>query len=139
MNTITKKIKSDPSLLPEIEEWIISLLKTTSLNKEKIDVVAMAASEAVSNCVVHGNKSDPDKSVSISFSSDGNKIVLKFKDEGSGFKIERVPDPTSKENIMKESGRGIHIMKTVLDSLEYNFTDDGTEAILTVNLETEMD
>ncbi|KAB2846473.1 MAG: ATP-binding protein [Melioribacteraceae bacterium] len=58
-----------------------------------------------------------------------------FKDEGKGFNINTVPDPTKPENILKESGRGIHIMKNFLDDLKYNFTPTGTEAILVVRLD----
>ena len=61
------------------------------------------------------------------------KIV--FKDEGTGFIPDKVPDPTEPENILKESGRGIHIMKNFLDELKYNFTPTGTEAILVVKLD----
>ena len=61
------------------------------------------------------------------------KII--FKDEGEGFEPKSVPDPTTPENILKESGRGIHIMKSYLSSLSYNFTPDGTEAILEMSLD----
>jgi serine/threonine-protein kinase RsbW len=62
-------------------------------------------------------------------------MTITIKDEGRGFKLEAVPDPTRPENILKESGRGIHIMRSFLKDLRYNFTPTGTETILTLALD----
>ena len=49
--------------------------------------------------------------------------------------LEYYPDPTDPENILKDSGRGIHIMKSFIDELTYNFTPSGTETILVIKLD----
>ncbi len=92
----------------------------------------MATAEAAANCMLHGNKNDKKKNVEVNIFIETDKIIVKFKDEGKGFKIKNVPDPTQPENILKTSGRGLHIMKSLLDDLKYNFTPSGTEVILTV-------
>ena len=79
---------------------------------------------------MHGNKSDRNKFLKIKVIVDDEKFKIIFKDEGNGFNPQKVPDPTKPENILKDNGRGIHIMKTFLDELSYNFTEDGTETIL---------
>ena len=61
---------------------------------------------------------------------DDDFFKVSIKDEGNGFKLDQVPDPTKPENILKESGRGIHIMKSFLDDLQYKFSETGTEVIL---------
>lgn len=131
----TKEFPSDPDLLPEIEEFVIGIAEELNLSKDKYNNLALSVSEAASNSMVHGNKLDIEKKVHITVKISDNKMEIIFKDEGKGFNIDKVPDPTRPENILKESGRGIHIMKNFLDDLKYNFTPTGTEAILVVHLD----
>ncbi len=130
-----REIASDPELLPELEEFIVELAKQSNLRNDKLNSLALSFSEAASNCVVHGNKMDKNKKVKITVHVNENKIIVIIKDEGKGFNINTVPDPTKPENILKDSGRGIHIMRSFLDDLRYNFTPTGTETILEISLD----
>ena len=125
-----KEISSDPESLPELEEFILDIAKKCNLNDEKLNGLALSFSEAASNSVVHGNKLDKNKKVKISVLVNDKKITIIIKDEGRGFNPQAVPDPTRPENILKDNGRGIHIMRSFLYDLRYNFTPSGTETIL---------
>ncbi len=57
-------------------------------------------------------------------------LTIKIKDEGKGFDPSIVPDPTNPENLLKDSGRGLYLMKVYMDGLSYNQTPEGTETIL---------
>lgn len=129
-----KEIQSDPDLLPELEELIIKLAKKYNLTDEKLNSLALSFSEAASNSIVHGNKLDVNKKVKITIKVDKDKMTVIIKDEGKGFNLDSVPDPTKPENILKDNGRGIHIMRSFLNDLRYNFTPTGTEAILEIKL-----
>mgnify|MGYP002077894138 FL=1 len=61
-------------------------------------------------------------------------LTVKIKDEGKGFDPTTVPDPTDPENLLKDSGRGLYLMRVYMDSLTYNQTAEGTETILTIKL-----
>ena len=61
-------------------------------------------------------------------------MEVSLKDQGNGFEVSEVPDPTKPENILKDSGRGIHIIRNFVDDLKYNFSPEGTEAILFLSL-----
>jgi serine/threonine-protein kinase RsbW len=128
------EIKSDPDLLPEVEAFMVDVAKEVGLSEDKYNNLALSVSEAVSNSMVHGNKEDKSKKINIDITSNGSTLKIIIKDEGKGFDLKKVPDPTEPENILKDSGRGIHIMRSFLDDLEYNFTDSGTETILTIKL-----
>jgi len=130
-----KEIISDPELLPEIEEFFQNIADELNLDETKHNNLTLSAAEAVSNSMVHGNKLDKNKTVKINVEITDNKIEVKFTDQGEGFNPKKVPDPTAPENILKDSGRGIHIMKSFLSDLRYNFTPDGTETILTMSLD----
>lgn len=129
-----KIVKSNPDLLPELEDKIIEIAKSLNLSPTKINSLALSFSEAISNSMKHGNQYNKDKNVIIDIYTDNNKLFISLKDEGQGFDINAIPDPTKPENILKESGRGIHIMKNFLDDLVYNFSPDGTQVILVINL-----
>ena len=134
IKSYNKIFKSKSTLLPKIEDYVLDIAKQTNISELKLNNLEMAVAEASANGILHGNKSDESKKVEVTIIVESNKLIVKFKDEGSGFKMDEIPDPTKPENILKNSGRGVHIMKAFLDDLEYNFTPSGTEVVLTVNL-----
>lgn len=127
-------VPSDPDLLPELEEYIIQIAQEVNLDDTKINNLALSFSEAISNCMKHGNRFDKSKTVTVTVTVSDSKLKIMLKDEGKGFDLEAVPDPTKPENILKDSGRGIHIMRNFLDDLKYNFTPQGTEVTLEISL-----
>ena len=129
----TKIFKSDPELLPEIEDYILDTIKHLNLKSELSNNIELAIAEAAANSILHGNKNDPTKNVTIKVNLNSSSIIISFADEGKGFRPNEVPDPTKPENLLKGSGRGVHIMKTLVDGLEYIFSKKGTELILTFN------
>ena len=135
MKTIFKKdIPSDPDLMPEVEEFVLEVAEKAGLNEDKHNNIALAVAEAISNSMKHGNKNDKSKRVFIKITVNDEKMIVTLKDEGKGFDPATIPDPTKPENILKDSGRGVHIMRSLLDDLRYNFTPEGTEIILEISL-----
>ena len=130
----TKNFTSDPDNLVEVEEFITEVANEFNLDEDIKNNLSLSLSEAASNAMVHGNKLDPKKYVDIKITVSDDKIKVVIKDEGNGFDPSSVPDPTAPENLLKDSGRGIHIMKTFLENMRYNFTDSGTEVILEISL-----
>ena len=135
MKNYRKEFPSDPDMLPQIDSFILDIAKDLNLSKEKLNGLSLSVAEAASNAIIHGNKCDRDKKLVIDIIVNQNQIIVKFKDQGSGFDPSHVPDPTETENILKESGRGIHIMKSYLDDLKFNFTPNGTEVSLIISLD----
>ena len=76
----------------------------------------MALIEALENAVVHGNCEDPDKRVYVTCrcTAEG-EVSITVQDEGQGFDTGTLPDPTAPENRLRTSGRGIYLMKTLMD------------------------
>ncbi len=128
-----KSFPSDPDLLPEIEDFIMEKVTEASLDKKKLSNLALSVAEATSNAIMHGNKADKDKNVYIEIKILPDKIDIVIRDEGGGFTLENVPDPTLPENILKDSGRGIYIMRSFLDDLKFDFSSKGTTLTLSVN------
>lgn len=129
-----KSFPSDPDLLPEIEDWVMEIAQEAKLNEDKFNHLALSVAEASSNSIMHGNKSDKNIPLDIEVTYDSEQIEITFSDSGTGFIMEEVPDPTTPENILKDSGRGIHIMRSFLDDLRYSFSSNGTEVTLVLKL-----
>ena len=128
------EIESDPNNLITVEEFVNYFCKDVNLPDEKLSNVLLAVTEATTNAIIHANKCDHTKKVTIDASDENSKLIIKIKDEGEGFDPGNIPDPTEPENLLKDSGRGIYLMKVYMDDLQYNRTPSGMELVLTVNL-----
>jgi serine/threonine-protein kinase RsbW len=95
--------------------------------------VPVALSEALSNAILYGNGENPHKHVRISATLDEAGIVLEVTDEGVGFDLDRsTTDPTALENLEREDGRGLFLMKALMDRVE-RFDDHGNVVRLTLS------
>lgn len=103
-----------------LQDRIIGLLEEHGYSDRDVFVMRLAIEEAVVNAIKHGNNRDPDKRVFVRCKVDPEKIWLQIEDEGDGFVLADVPDPTADENLDKPSGRGIKLMESFLTSIEYN-------------------
>jgi serine/threonine-protein kinase RsbW len=97
--------------------------------------VGLAVREAVINAIVHGNGEDPDLTVDVILTSNGEGLVAKIRDRGQGFDPKRAPDPTEDPNLLRTSGRGLLLMKAFVDSVGFRRRKDrGMEITLTKKL-----
>ena len=128
------EIESDPNNLITIEEFVNYFAKDLGLSDEQLSVLLLAVTEATTNAIIHANKCDPSKMVKIHAQIENSKLVIRIKDEGKGFDPTKLPDPTEPENLLKDSGRGVFLMKVYMDEVKYNVTPTGLETILVLNI-----
>jgi len=126
-------LNSNRSEIQKFEEFLESVNSKFNLSAERFINLQIASSEAVVNAIVHGNNEDASKKVYVEIQFDDKSMLIKIRDEGKGFDLQTLPDPTSNENILKESGRGIFIIRSLVDDFHCNSTDSGTEFVLVVN------
>lgn len=82
--------------------------------------IQMAIEEAVVNAIEHGNKKAPDKKVRLVFDVTPEKAVMTISDEGAGFDHRNVADPTTEELVDKPRGRGVMLMRELMDEVKFN-------------------
>jgi serine/threonine-protein kinase RsbW len=133
-NIYTLDIESDPNNLITVEEFVNYFCLDLKLEEDRIPGILLAVTEATTNAMIHGNKCDTSRSVKISAKVENSNLVIVVKDEGHGFDPGIVPDPTKPENLLKDSGRGLYLMRIYMDELKYNVTPTGTETILTLRI-----
>ena len=113
-------IKSDISELIKVEIFLLEILKEFNVSEKYFNKIYLCISEAVLNSIKHGNKEDRNKDVIICLDCNDNTVNVIIEDEGEGFDLSEIEDPTMIPNIKKESGRGIFIIKNLCNNLEYN-------------------
>ena len=129
------EIESDPNNLITVEEFVNYFAKDLGVNDNKMNGLLLSVTEATTNAIIHGNKCDANKKVFINVFVENDSIIIKVKDEGEGFNPENIPDPTEPQNLLKDSGRGVYLMRVYMDDLKYNATPEGMETILVLKLE----
>jgi serine/threonine-protein kinase RsbW len=127
-----KSIKiSIPSLIENIkiiESFIDNAKENYYIDDDIYGNIMISVTECVSNAILHGNKGDSSKNVDLELHFDEQEIKFVIKDEGNGFDIKILEDPTSPEKLEKTGGRGIFLMKHLADDV--TFEEEGRKTIL---------
>lgn len=112
-------IQSDKKELIQVENFLRLLFRKENLPEESFNKVFLCVSEAVINSIEHGNKNEIRKKVTIEVLCHHKDLYIAVTDEGDGFDYREVADPTVEENIKNETGRGIFIMKSISNKIDF--------------------
>ncbi len=113
-------IPSDLTYVIGINYHISNLLKEFGYPPQDTRVnIPLACDEAITNAIVHGNESNPEKKVNIQIYVSPNRFRIRVRDEGRGFRLEDVSNPTKGEALMRSSGRGVYLMRNIMDKVEF--------------------
>ena len=119
-----------PSTLDTIdrmEQEAEKFAMTHGFHEDDAANIAMAVREATVNAVLHGNSYSRDKQVHAAFEATGQDITIRIADEGAGFNAALLPDPLLPENILRGSGRGVFLMRALMDEVHFRQLSPGTE------------
>jgi serine/threonine-protein kinase RsbW len=134
-NVGTIKIPSSPDNIAAVDEFLEDWLRQRKVPEDTIADLAIAITELVNNAIKHGNKKNQKKMVTVSLSMEPHEAVATIADEGEGFDPGDIPDPVAEENLMKEIGRGIFIVKSLMDEVKFVFpAGGGTKVTITKKL-----
>ena len=117
-----------PSRIESVEEAASladEFARSRGFADDVIFAVDLAIRESVANAIKHGNQLDESKNVQITLSDLDEGFEVQVRDQGSGFSVEDIPDPTDPENILKTNGRGILFMRSFMDEVEWTNPSDG--------------
>lgn len=115
-------IYSEVENLPVVESLIDRVCQSVGIHEDIYGNVLIAVTEAVNNAIVHGNKLNKEATVEVAVYDQASALYFSIEDVGPGFNPENLPDPTAPENLEKENGRGIYLMRHLADEVEFNET-----------------
>ena len=128
------EIPSNPDELSRVDETVDKIAAEMGFSPQQRDDLAIAVTEAVNNAIMHGNNADPRKKVLITFIIEPGVFTIKIRDQGPGFDPDSLPDPTAPENILLEKGRGLFIIRHLMDEFHLFRTPHGMELVLVKKL-----
>jgi serine/threonine-protein kinase RsbW len=104
---------------------VTNFVQSCGVGEESAFGVEMAVREAITNAIVHGNREDEAKAVEVTFNCLEHALEIEVRDQGKGFDPSNVPDPTDPANILKTSGRGIFLMRSFMDEVQWLMRPEG--------------
>jgi serine/threonine-protein kinase RsbW len=113
-------VPSVPNQLQTLAEQLLRDAQRCHLNPDESFALHLALEEALYNAAKHGNKLDPNKNVTVDFTVTCDKIDLTVTDQGEGFSPQEIPDCRMQENLYKFGGRGVLLMRSYMDVVEFN-------------------
>ena len=116
----TVVIQSSHDLVHNLCKEIIKEVKSNHFSQSDVFGIRLSIEEAMMNAARHGNSNDPLKEIHVAYSITADKFDISIEDEGCGFSPEAVPDPRCGENLYKAAGRGLLLIRTYMDSVDYN-------------------
>lgn len=112
-------LPSNPQKITELEGFLSGVLNDLQLTRDRYPEMLISLTEAVNNAIIHGNKLDESKSVKINCKDNNKHLCFSISDEGQGFDVKEVPDPTSEDLIDCCGGRGVLIMSNLADKIRF--------------------
>lgn len=123
-------IGSNPKNIAKVEKFLEKVAAHVTLDEIQLNKLMVSLTEAVNNAIVHGNKANPKKKVTIVCEAVPGWLLIMVNDQGRGFKLEEIANPLKKENLLRESGRGIFLMRTLMDRVEFESVKGGYQVRL---------
>jgi serine/threonine-protein kinase RsbW len=130
----TYTLASSLDSVNEVEQKAEALAREAGVDDDDLFKISMAVREAAVNAVIHGNARDPDKQITVSLENTGASLIFSVADQGKGLDPDSIPDPLAPENLMRGSGRGIFLIRSLMDEVHFKQLNPGTELTLIKHL-----
>ncbi|MGD9126193.1 MAG: ATP-binding protein [Planctomycetia bacterium] len=121
-------IPSNAGTTGSLRDEVLNHLKKAGWGKRDRFSVHLALEEALVNAIKHGNQMDPSKTVHVQCNLAKDAIEITVTDEGTGFNLAALPDPTDEIHRKSPNGRGVLLMRSFMDQVEFN--DSGNQVFL---------
>ena len=125
------QLPSDLRIIEAAVTYLESRCRAYSFSGSRLNLnFRVGVTEALANAVLYGNQSDPAKTVRVEVALDPSRVVLEVSDEGAGFDPVSVPDPTLPANLDRAGGRGLFLIRELMDEVEYNDRGNAVRLVL---------
>ncbi len=128
------KLNSTMESVSEVEAAADKMVTEAGLDDDLRFHITMAVHEATVNAVLHGNEYDPSKLINVVLEVTDSDFIFTISDQGTGFDPEHIPDPLAPENLLRGTGRGIFLIRSLMDEVHFRQLHPGTELTLVKHL-----
>ncbi len=116
-NRVKVALESKLESVERAEELAHEFARSAGFHEDDQFRIGMAVRESMVNAVHHGNQYDPQKKACLRMELEARELVVTVTDQGPGFDLSLVPDPLAEENLLKQSGRGVFLIRTLMDEV----------------------
>ena len=116
---LERSLPSEVAAISPFVDKLMRLIRKSGCADEAESDIEIALREALANAIIHGNYENPRKHVYVRFRCDPDEVSFAVKDEGRGFDLNKIADPTAPENTGAVHGRGIYVMKALMDEVRF--------------------
>jgi serine/threonine-protein kinase RsbW len=127
-------LPSNPKLIHRVELYLKKINRVAHLDEIQMHKLMVSLTEAVNNAIIHGNKSDISKKVRVRCDVTPGGLMFIVEDQGKGFTLDKIKNPLSDQNLLMENGRGVFLMRTLMDRVEFRTGKNGSQVVLWLNL-----
>lgn len=132
---IILELPSDIRTIERVVDYVMVQCRDCRAQAHRLDFnFRVGLTEALANAMLYGNGHDPAKRVKVEITRAHGRLEARVTDQGNGFDPARVPDPTSPDNLTKPCGRGLFLMRKLLDEVWFN--DRGNQVTLVLRLDS---
>lgn len=125
------ELPSDLRVIEDTVSFLVSCVRCFSFSGARLNLnFRVGVTEALANAVLYGNGSDRRKPVRVELSLNTTRVVVRVVDQGNGFDPSVVPDPTLPERIQRPGGRGLFLLRQLMDEVEYNDRGNAVRLVL---------
>ena len=129
--TFSLELPSDLRLIEATVGYLEGRCRAFDFEGPRLDLnFRVGVTEALANAVLYGNNADPTKTVRVEISVHETKVEIIVIDQGPGFDPGTVPDPTEPENLDSPGGRGLFLIRNLMDEIEYNERGNAVRMVL---------
>lgn len=119
--SVKLSLASEIRLVDLVHEASQKMAEFAGFDEDAALDVALATREAVINAITHGNGKDPARLVDLLLTANGTGITVIVRDRGNGFDPTGTKDPTDQENLMRNSGRGLLLIRAFVDEVKFRY------------------
>jgi serine/threonine-protein kinase RsbW len=125
------EIPSDLRMIEGVVGYLVGRCRAEAFEGPRLDLnFRVGVTEALANAVLYGNRADPEKTIRIEVCLDQECIEVRVSDQGEGFDPSLIPDPTTPENLQAPTGRGIFLIRNLMDEAEFNERGNAIRMVL---------
>jgi serine/threonine-protein kinase RsbW len=132
------KINSLQKNILRVEQFIEEICDDNYISYSYFGNIMLAIEEAVKNAIIHGNKLDINKKVTLTFERTKGGLIFTIEDQGEGFNPREIPNPLDSDD---SKGNGLFLMRSLADIVTYNTIGNQVEltfSISSINQETTL-
>ena len=128
---VHETLDSTLETVDRVEYLTLDFAKRAGFRDASLEQIALAVHETAANAVIHGNRYNPDKKISVAISIIENQFTVTISDEGEGFDPETIPESSSLQELLRVHGRGVYLSRVLMDEYRVQLRDSGgTEVTL---------